>query len=495
MGTDQPALLGRAAWLGLFGGLLIFFLTLVTPPPAGLSEAGWHTLGLALLMAIWWSTEPVPIAVTAILPLVLMPLADIADMRAAAAPFANPIVYLFFGGFLLSAALSRWGLHRRLAFSVISTVGSGPRQIVLGFMVSSAFLSMWITNTSTTMLMMPVAMSVITSLEEETGQPERVLPFALALLLGTAYAASMGGLGTLIGTAPNALLVAYLSKQHNIDIPFVAWSAIAVPIIIVLVPTTWFLLTRFVFSVPTSLADVLARDALIERLTVREPVSIAERRVAIVLALTAFAWITRPFITSIDALSGLTDSGIAVAAAVSLFLIPCGCKKEPRFLLTWQEAQNIPWHVLLLFGGGLSLASAMDSTGLAKWIGSGLGMLGDLPPFVFLLLLLLTVLLMTELASNTATVAALLPVVAAIAASTGRDLVLVATALTMAASCAFMLPVATPPNALVFSTGRVTVNIMMRAGIWINAVALILVALGLQLLVPLFPFSDSGSLP
>jgi solute carrier family 13 (sodium-dependent dicarboxylate transporter), member 2/3/5 len=483
--ADGKPLLSRSARIGLWAGIAVLLLTIALPPPSGLSVAGWRTLGLALMMAIWWSTEPVPMAVTALLPLVVMPLAGIADMNAAAAPFANPIVFLFFGGFLLSNALSRWGLHRRIAFAVISAVGTSPRRIVLGFMVATAFLSMWITNTSTVLLMLPVAAAVIGAIETEANDQSLVKPFALALLLGIAYAASIGGIGTLIGTAPNALLTGYLLKQHQIDVPFIAWMAVGVPVVVTLIPLTWLIMTRFAYRVSPSLISDDQSASLIDRLTVREPMRAPEWRVALLLLATALAWITRPLLNTIPGLESVTDAGIAVTGAFLLFLVPSGDTSERRFLLNWREAQDIPWQVLLLFGGGLSLAGAMDGSGLARWIGDGLGQLGNLPALVFILMLVATVIFLTELASNTAIVAALLPVVAAIASQAGMDFLTVATALTIAASCAFMLPVATPPNALIFATGRIAVANMMWAGIWLNILATLVVTLFVSALVPL----------
>lgn len=484
----RPTLYSPVARFGLIAGLAVLLATFILPPPPGLSLVGWRTLGLGLLMAIWWSTEPVPMAITSIMPMILMPLAGIASIKDATAPYADPIVFLFFGGFLLSNALRRWHLHRRIAFSVISMVGVSPRRIILGFMIATAFLSMWITNTSTTMLMLPVAMAVIDALENETENPSLVRPFALALLLGVAYSSSIGGMGTLIGTAPNALLAGYMREQHNFDVPFAGWMAIGLPVVFVFIPIAWLILTRIAFPVSANLVDGAQSRALIERLTVTGAMRQSERRVALLLLATALLWIIRPFIDHIPPFTALSDTGIAVIAAAALFFIPCGEPNEKRFLLTWEEAQDIPWHVLLLFGGGLSLAAAMTTSGLAQWIGDGLGQLGALPLIVFVMLLVATVVLLTELASNTAIVAAFLPIVAAVAVQTNLDLITIATALTIAASCAFMLPVGTPPNALVFSVGRVRVADMMWAGVWLNILAIVLITVIVTYLVPVvFP--------
>jgi sodium-dependent dicarboxylate transporter 2/3/5 len=447
--AQQPPLLSGAAAVGL----AILLATLALPPPTGLPTAGWRTLGLALMMAIWWSMEPVPIGVTALMPLIVLPLLGIAEIGAVAGPYANPLIFLFLGGLLLAGAVKRWGLHKRLAHAIVRSVGSEPRLLALGFMAASGFLSMWISNTAAVVLLLPVAVSVISALEEARSPTEGTRRFALALLLGLAYAASIGGAGTLIGTPPNALLAGYLKERHGIDLSFAVWSAVAMPLVAIFLPLAWLVLTRLVYPIPTDLAAALHGGKLLDGLTSNRPMSSAERRVGLIFLAAAALWITRSLLTKVPGLEGLTDPGIALICACALFLVPSGEAPGSRFLMSWQEAKDIPWQVLLLFGGGLSLASAMDASGLAAWIGLGLTGFGALAPLLFLVLLIATVVMLTELASNTATVAALLPIVATIAAGSGMDVVTVSAAVAMAASCAFMLPVATPPNALVFATG------------------------------------------
>ena len=479
------SLLAPSALIGLLTGAAVLLATLLIEPPAGLSVQGWHTLGLALLMAIWWSTEPLPIGVTALLPLVVLPLIGEGDIGNAATPYANPLVFLFLGGFLLAAGIKRWGLHRRLAYSVVHAIGTEPRRLVLGFMVATGMISMGISNTAAVVLMLPVATSVIAALAAAHGaQDEDVHRFSRALLLGLAYGASIGGMGTLIGTPPNALLAGYLAESHGIDLSFAAWAAVGVPLVLVFLPLGWLVLTRLAFPVSREFSTSMKADDVVSRLAAGEPMSPAEWRVAMVFAAAAALWITRPLLNGVPGLERLSDPGIAIACALALFLIPNGLGGRGQFLLRWQDAQQIPWSVLLLFGGGLSLASAMDESGLAQWIGTALASFDGLSPFAFLLMLTLTVVLLTELASNTATVAALLPVVATMAAATGIDLVVLASAVTLAASCAFMLPVATPPNAIVFSTGELRVADMMKAGAYMNILSVILVAAGALLLAP-----------
>ncbi len=479
-----------AAAVGLVAGVLIFAATVVAPPPADLSAAGWRTAGLALMMAIWWSTEPVPIGVTALLPLIVLPLAGIGDIGTAAAPYANPLVFLFMGGFLIAAAVKRWNLHRRLAHAVVQAIGTEPRRLVLGFMAASAFLSMWVSNTAAVILMLPVAVSIISAVERLQEDGEDARRFALALLLGIAYAASIGGMGTLIGTPPNALLAGYLWQEHGIDLSFAAWSAVAMPLVLVFLPLAWLVLTRLTFPISPGFAATLKAGGLLHDLAVHGPVSTAERRVGLVFVCAAALWVTRPLLNRIPGLENLSDPGIALLCASALFLVPSGMASDRGFLMTWREARNIPWQVLILFGGGLSLAAAMDASGLAGWIGRGLADFGEIPSLLFLVILTVVVVMLTELASNTATVAALLPVVATIAVGSGMDLVAVSAAIAMAASCAFMLPVATPPNALVFATGHVTVGAMVRAGILMNLLSIVLVSLAALALAPLLPRAD-----
>ena len=480
-------ILAPSSRIGLLVGALIFAATLILPPPGGLPGAGWQTLGLALMMAIWWSTEPVPMGATALMPLIVLPLLGIGDVTAAAQPYSNPLVFLFLGGFLLAAAVKRWGLHRRMAFWTIRAIGMEPRRLVLGFMVASGFLSMWISNTAAVVLMLPVAVSIVSVMEEGSTDAAATRRFALALLLGLAYAASIGGVGTLIGTPPNALLAGYLLESHGIDLSFAAWSAVGVPLVVVFLPLGWLILTRLLFPIGAELSEAGGKHDALARLAESGAITAAEKRVALVFFIAAGLWITRPLLNNLPGLSGLSDPGIALACAFALFLIPSGMAEDRRFLMSWEEAKGIPWEVLLLFGGGLSLAAAMDRSGLAIWIGEALSAVGGLPPLVFQLLLTATVVMLTELASNTAAVAALLPIVATIAAATGMDVVTISAAVAMAASCAFMLPVATPPNALVFASGHVRVADMVRAGIVMNVVSVLLVSAAALALQPLMP--------
>jgi sodium-dependent dicarboxylate transporter 2/3/5 len=482
--SDKDHLLSRTALLGLLAGLALFAATLLLPPPSGLPVAGWYTVGLALLMAIWWTTEPVPIAVTALLPVILLPLLGAGDLARATADYASPVVFLFLGGFLLAAAVKRWGLHRRLAYAAVRAIGAQPRRLVLGFMLGTGFLSMWLSNTATVVLMLPVAVSIVAAVEETRGDSRDLRRFSVCLLLGLAYAASIGGMGTLIGTPPNALLAAYLRESRGVDLSFAAWAAVGVPLVLVFLPLAWLLLTRLLFPVSPTFAASLDGGRLLEQLRGERTMSAAERRVGLVFLVAALLWMSRPLLNRLPGLEALSDAGIGLLCGLSLFFIPSGEHQPRRFLMDWQEARGIPWEVLILFGGGLSLAAAIDRSGLALWIGDSLGQLGGLPDYVYLLLVTAMVIVLSELASNTAAVATLLPIVSVLAAATGVDAISLSAAVTLAASCGFMLPIATPPNTLVFATGHVTAAAMARAGLLLNLLGLALVPVAARLLAP-----------
>jgi sodium-dependent dicarboxylate transporter 2/3/5 len=478
--------------LGLVGGVALAALLLLLPPPAELSPAAWRTAAVGVLMAVWWMTEAAPLAVTALVPIVLFPVLGVATVDAATSPYANPLIFLFLGGFLIALGIERWGLHRRLALAIVAAFGTRPRRIVAGFMAATAFLSMWISNTATAMLMLPIALSVIEMIgtgqdggrETAEGGPEPPSPrggdFAVALMLAIAYAASIGGMATLIGSPPNALMAGFLRETHGTEVSFVGWMAVGLPIAAVGLAASYLLLVRVVFRLAD--AEVPGGAAFLRReLRALGPMRWEERAVAAVFALTAALWIGRPLVER--ALPGVTDTGIALFGALLLFVIPSRWR-QGEFLLGWAEAKRLPWGVLLLFGGGLSLAAAVEANGLAAWIGGRLEGLGGLPALWVVLAVVGTVILLTELTSNTATAATFLPVVAAVAIGLGVEPLLLVLPTTLAASCAFMLPVATPPNAIVYGSGRVTVAQMVRAGIWLNALFLALLTLAAFTIVP-----------
>ena len=470
--------------IGLVLGLFLFFYSLFSTPPANMSEQAWITAGVGMLMAVWWVTQVLPLPVTSLLPIILFPLIGISSVREATVPYVNPVIFLLLGGFIIATALQRWQLHRRLALTILHLVGSHPHAIVGGFMVVSALLSMWISNTATTIMMLPIAISLAHVMLEGQSK-EAANKFTVCLMLGIAYAASIGGLGTLIGTPPNAMVAAFMTQTYGINIGFAQWMSFGLPVVFILLPIAWLLLTRLVFTFDlghnTTAAGVV--DSELEALGL---MTTPEKRTAIVFVFIALAWVTRPLLQQIPGLAALNDTIIAVVGAVSLFLIPSGEKRQKNTrLLNWSTAKGIPWGVLLLFGGGLSLAAAISSSGLAAWLGTVLSVLTSFHVFTLLLSIVAMVVFLTELTSNTATTATLLPVLGGIATAAYLEPMLLIAPMALAASCAFMLPVATAPNAIVFGSGKVSIPQMARAGFCLNLVVITLITPLAYLLIPL----------
>jgi len=462
--------------IGRWLGPLAFVLMLLMPAPAGLDPAAWQVAALGVWMATWWITEAIPIPATALLPLIVLPLTDVAGIREAAAPYANPLIFLFMGGFIIAVATQRWQLHKRIALGIVDRVGNSPRAIVLGFMLACGFLSLWVSNTATALMMLPIALSVIALTAHGHGDDNGdhssgSRNFAIALLLGLAYGCNIGGLGTLIGTPPNAFMAGYLLDSHGVSIGFGQWMLLGLPVVGVGLPLAYLFLTRIAYplgthSLPGGQAVIDQERAHLGRITP------AETRVALIFAVTAALWITRPWLQAL--LPGLSDAGIAMAAALALFITPAG-GDQSRALLIWEDMRKLPWGILLLFGGGLSLASAVGQSGLDEAIGQAVVSLDAWPTFLILALAVTIVIFLTEITSNTATAAAFIPVLAAAAIGLGYAPEFFAIPAALAASCAFMLPVATPPNAIVYSSGLLSVPTMARAGIGLNALFIVLI--------------------
>lgn len=448
-------------WLGIAAALAVGLM----PTPEGLSAAAHATLAAGTLMGIWWITEALPVAATALVPVFLFPLLGVGTVGQATAPYANHIIYLFLGGFLLAAGLERSGLHRRLALAVVAGVGVSPPRLILGFLLATALLSMWISNTATALMMLPIAMTVATIGGDTPGSARG----ASALLLAVAYGSSVGGLGTLIGTPPNAIMAGYLQQAHGIEVGFGEWMLVGVPLVAIALPATYWVLRRTlrfeaVASEETAMAVIARQRAELG------PWSAAEVRVANVFVLAALCWSFQPVLSVY--LPGLSDAGVGIFAGLLLFLVPDG--KGSR-LLEWSDVERIPWGVLVLFGGGLSLADAVQRTELAGWIGGLLSGFQALPLPLLIFLATLLVIFLTEITSNSATAAAFLPVMGALAVSLGHDPRVLVVPAALAASCAFMLPVATPPNAIVFGTGNIMQRDMIRAGFRLNIVFSVLI--------------------
>lgn len=461
--------------LPLLAAPLVLLCTILLPPPlAGLSVPAWHTAGLATMMAIWWVTEAVPIPVTSLLPMILAPLLGIADLKTATAAFAHPLIFLFLGGFLLSIGMERWNLHKRIALLAMTLVGNRPSRQIAGMMSVTAFLSMWMSNTATAVMMLPIGLSVIGLMQEQHSQREESAPFAKSLLLAIAYSASIGGLGTLIGTPPNALLAAYLSDSYNIHLGFSEWMLLGVPLSLVMLVAAWFWLTHLQFKVNAcQLPDTGALFK--ERLQALGPVSRGERMILILFIITALCWIFRPLLSKFTGLA-ISDTGIAMLAASLLFILPVDVKSGQR-LLAWEDAKQIPWGVLLLFGGGLSLAAAIKGSGLADFIGHQVSHTQGMPILVVILVVVTLIIFLTEITSNTATTAGFLPLLGPIAVAMSLSPAALAIPAALAASCAFMMPVATPPNAVVFGSGELRIPEMIRAGFMLNLVGIVVIAL------------------
>ena len=479
-------------WLVLLAGpLLALGIYLLLPGEYIATDGLPQTLGpgargaaaMTAWMALWWITDVIPVYVTALLPLAAFPLLGTATAGEVAGAYGDPLIFLFFGGFILALALERWGLHRRLALTVLRSVGSRPDYIVGAFMGITAFLSLWVTNTATTLMMLPVALSVADTLADAhpRGQPagQPTAQVGTALMLGVAYAASIGGMGTMIGTAPNVFVASFITSQLHRAISFLDWMLLAMPIVILLLIGAWLLLTKGIYRLGRE--PLPGTHAVLEGMaTALGPVTPAERRTAIVFLLTAAAWIFRvPLgdlaIAGLRPFAGLTDAGVAIGAAILLFILPAGPGHRGEILMDWNTAKRVPWGLLLLFGGGLSLAASFEQTGLAAYVAAQGQGLGNLPAWVLVLCIAAVVVFLSEIASNVATATTVVPVLAALAAGAALDPVPLVLAACFAASCGFMLPVATPPNAIVYGTGRVTAGQMARAGFLLNVMGILFI--------------------
>lgn len=470
--------IGLVAGIGL--GVLVFFIM-----PSDLPFELRATAGSAILIAVWWMTEALPLPVTALMPLVLFPVLGLAPIGDFSGNYAQPTIFLFMGGFMLAMAMQRWNLHKRIAMVVLSVMGSSTKSLVLGFMIATAFLSMWVSNTATAVMMLPIGVSVLAMvnqvLKEDRGTEELAeggdnedaatrSKFGVALMLGIAYAASIGSMTTIISTPPNVMMVAYLSETHDINIGFGQWMLFGVPIAIVFLLTAWVLLTT-IFK-PEIKTIPGGRELMNRERKALGKMSTGERRVLMVFIAAALSWVFIPMILT-DTL--IADAVIAMIVAVSLFIIPGG--PDGVKLLTWDDALGLPWGVLLLFGGGLALSAQLTASGVSEWIGEQMQAVGALPTFLLIGAVVLVVLVLTEFSSNTATAATFIPLAGAVAMFLGMDPMLLVVPVALAATCSFMMPVATPPNAIAYGSGFVTMNNMLRAGFILNICALVIVTI------------------
>lgn len=468
--------------IGLLAGPVLCLLALNLPHPM-ISEQADAVIAVALWMIVWWITEAVSISVTALLPLLLFPLLKIMPIADVGANYGSPIVFLFFGGFVMALALEKVNLHKRIALTIIKITGTTPNKVVLGFMIATATLSMWISNTASTVVMLPIAISVIQLLiHDADGFTKRDKNFALSVMLGIAFSANAGGIATVIGTPPNSVLIGLLENEYNTQISFLKWMVLGLPFSILLIACCYWVLVKIMF--PNGDLKFDASKAIIsEELKKLGPTSPKEKMVLCIFAVTVFLWVFRTAINSFVPDLALTDTMISIFAAIALFAFPFQLKKS-EFILEWKDTQKLAWGILILFGGGLALAKGMSVTGIVDLVATSISSSNISILFTAVLLIFL-MLFMTELMSNVALVAVLGPVVAGIAIGLDIPIVHLLIPVTIASSCAFMLPMATPPNAIVFASGYIKVHEMAKAGFLLNIISVVLLVILFQFVLPL----------
>ena len=446
---------------------------------------GRATAALGVWMAVWWLTETIELSATALLPLVVLPILGKVSIKTVAAPYASDLIFLFLGGFMLSLAMVRWNLHKRIALFTIGLFGSRPERVVAGFMCATAFLSMWLSNTATTLMLLPIATSILPFfVDDDRSKPyDR---FASCLLLAIAYSASVGGVSTIIGTPPNALLIAFLRDKLASDISFLTWMKLALPVSLVFLVMMWWLMTKVLFPLKTT--QFIGRMDEIQRMRHDlGPLTRGERVTGMVFGFVVVAWVTRPFLQKWtlfgeQPFAGLSDAGIAMVAALLLFTIPVSFK-DRSFAMNWETTKELPWGILLLFGGGLSLAKAVDQYAVGQFLGSQMTFLAGLPSFLMIVLVVMLIIFLTELTSNLATTATFVPLLAALAPNLGVNPIALCVPAGIAASFAFMLPVATAPNAIVFSSGMIPIQRMSHTGFWLNLLGIVVISCAMVLLI------------
>jgi len=476
---------------GLLIGPLLFLVFLFIPQPEGLSEQGMIVAGIAVLMAIWWITEAIPIPATALIPIVLYPVLDVMSPGEVTQSYAHHLIFLFMGGFMIAVTVEKWNLHQRIALHTIRIVGMTPDRIILGFMIATAFLSMWISNTASTMMMLTVGLAVLHQIAKEIELSDSAnnidtreghFRFGIALMLGIGYSASIGGTATLIGTAPNLVFAGIVEDMYGISINFIEWMSFGVPLAIVMLAITWFYLTRIAY--PSEIDHLPGgEETILNEIRALGEISSQEKKVLFVFCLVAVLWVVRGLF-DLEIFHLIKDSTIAMAGALLLFVIPSNWSKR-EFLLDWKTAVKIPWDILILFGGGFALARGFSETGLTTFLAGELSILDGSHIIVIIAVVTLLVIFLTELTSNTATASLTLPIMAALAGAMQIHPFGLMISTVIAASFAFMLPVATPPNAIIFSSRYVTIPQMMKAGIWLNLLGAVLITTFVMFLLPI----------
>jgi sodium-dependent dicarboxylate transporter 2/3/5 len=469
--------------LGLIFGPLLFFIFTNLPTLIPENENANGVIAVALWMVIWWITEAVSISVTALLPLLLFPVLNIMSITDVGANYGSPIIFLFFGGFVLALALEKVNLHKRIALNIIKITGTTPNKVVLGFMIATASLSMWISNTASTVVMLPIAMSVIGLLiNDEDGYTKDDQNFALSVMLGIAFSANAGGIATVIGTPPNSVMIGLLENEYNIEISFLKWMTLGLPFSILLLIIAYLVLVKWMYP-NKQLQFKASKDVINAELKKLGPLSGKEKMVLVIFGITVFLWIFRTVINKLFPGLGLSDTIISMLAAISLFSVPYNIRKGD-FIIKWNDTQKLAWGILILFGGGLALAKGMSVSGIVAIVSNAIAT-SEITILFTASLLILLMLFMTELMSNVALVAVLAPVVAGIAIGLEIPIVYLLIPVTIASSCAFMLPMATPPNAIVFASGYIKVHQMAKVGIILNLIAVLLLILVFQYVIPM----------
>lgn len=477
---------------GLILGPLMFFVILLFFHPSGLNDQSNAVLAATIWIAIWWIFEALPIAVTALLPIVLFPIAGGMDLAQTTASYGHKLIFLIMGGFMIAIAIEKWNLHKRIALNIIYFIGTDLRKIILGFMVATAFLSMWISNTATAVMMLPIGVVIIKQLKDNpnTDENENNI-FGKALMLAIAYSASIGGIATLIGTPPNLVMAGIVSQVYGYEISFLEWIVFGLPVSMLLLAICWVYLTRYAFTFKQDKFPD-GREEILKLKNELGVISYEQKIVGLVFISVGFCWITRSFLLQ-KIFPALDDAIIAIIFAMILFIINAKSKKDK--ILEWKEAVKMPWGILLLFGGGMSLAKAFDVSGLAIWIGNQITAFGNFDLFLFLILLVTAINFLTEVTSNVATTAMLLPVIAPIALELDIHPFILMTAAAVAASCAFMLPVATPPNAIVFGSGYLRIPDMVKKGFLLNIISILIIVLMVYYLLPVVWDIDKDVFP
>ena len=473
--------------IGAIAGPVVFLAILLFFHPEGLSPAANAVLASTAWIAIWWITEAIPIAATALLPIILFPLTGALQLQATTMAYGHRYIFLYIGGFLLAIAIEKWGLHKRIALNIIHLIGTNVTSIILGFMIATAGLSMWISNTATSVMMLPIGMAIISQLRDNPATiVDENKEFGKALMLSVAYSASIGGMATLIGTPPNLVLAGVVRELYDVEISFYQWLLFGLPISMILLVLCWFYLTRIAFRFKEK-AFPGGRAEIKRQLESYGSMSFEEKSVLAVFVMTATAWICRSFVQKqLELLPRLDDTIIAMAAGLTLFLLPASKSGDTRKrLLLWRDTRNLPWGIILLFGGGMALAEGFKSSGLAEWIGGQMTLLDGVSLVFLVLFLIAAVNFLTEITSNIATTSMLLPILAPMALAIDVHPFLLMVSATVAASCAFMLPVATPPNAVVFGSGHLRIPDMVKTGIWMNIVSIFLLSVFVYFVLPL----------